>query len=134
MSGTIVVLLLVFLALAVVWLSSRSAPARQRQRNAAVANSLVSQAEIKIQSGDDVAAEAMYIRALALAEQSADKLLCAECYYGLARVEQARRDYKVAARMLEFALNTAPTWRDEKPNFERLLQRELQRMQEKQKP
>lgn len=109
-----------------------TAPARRQQsdqrRRGQQANAMIAQAESKLLLGDVAAAESLYLRALPLAD-GVDPLLFAEAYYGVARCAERRGDYEYAAQSVRFALAYVAEWRHEKPAYEQLLNRELQRLE-----
>lgn len=81
---------------------------------------------MQVQTGQLDSAGALYSRAAILAV--GNPLLMSEAYYGLFRVAERRGDLQGAVRQIDAALSFAPEWRQYKPNFEGLLQREKERV------
>ncbi len=99
---------------------------RGSRRNQEEADRLIGQAEMQVQTGQLDSAELLYNRAVSLAIGA--PLLMSEAHYGLFRVCERRRDWQGAIQQIDRALAFAPEWRDYKPNFEHLLDREKARV------
>ncbi|MDZ4838300.1 MAG: hypothetical protein SGJ27_31335 [Candidatus Melainabacteria bacterium] len=106
--------------------SSSGGGNRGSRRNQEEADRLIGQAEMQVQTGQLDSASALYSRATTLAVGA--PLLMSEAHYGLFRVAARRRDLQGAVRQIDAALSFAPEWREYKPNFERLLESEKQRV------
>lgn len=131
MSGTLIVIIVAVVAILILPSilrggSSSSGHNRGSRRNQEEADRLIGQAEMQVQTGQLDSAASLYSRATMLAV--GDPLLMSEAHYGLFRVAERRRDLQGAVRQIDAALAYAPEWRQFKPNFENLLQREKDRV------
>lgn len=99
---------------------------RAAQRSFDRADEFIRRAEMQLQMGKLDDAESNFAQATRVAHDYSP-LLASEGQYGLARVAERRGDHQKAVRHVEAALSYAPQWRDEKPNYERLLNGEKRR-------
>ena len=101
-----------------------SAASKQRRSLAIEADRLIAES-MSLQDRD--AASAKLARAMYMAERAGEGLLASEAASHLGDIYMNKKAYQEAARVYEQGLGfkTNPGWRDDKPNFERLLQNSL---------
>ncbi len=124
MSGTLIVISAAFfLVLALgCWRALFGGSNRGSRRKHQEADRLIGEAEVKMMSRQTDSAADLYNRAAKLAVGA--PILMSEAHYGLFRVCKHRRDRVGAVRQINLAISFSPKWREFKPDFESLLQRE----------
>ena len=120
----VVLLIAVILISAVAWLQrSVNAPRRRQQKSFDEADQLITRAHAAAESAKIL----MLTRALLLARQSRDGLLCSEAACLLGETYARRGDYQSAIEKFNEALHYQRDfgWYTEKPNFEAYIWRQL---------
>ncbi len=124
MPGTLIVISAVFVLVLALgcWRAVVGGSNRGSCRKHQEATRLIGEAEVKMMNRQTDSAADLYNRAAKLAVGA--PILMSEAHYGLFRVCKHRRDRVGAVRQINLAISFSPKWRESKPDFASLLQRE----------